>query len=106
MIKLKELVRRIINYHKSSGRIYGNHLPIYKNDAPICHNLEAALVYILEVSPEVYEDISNFVSKNFATISLKVLISNLDVILNDCPEELRESITFIKDLLKSALVDD
>lgn len=103
MITPKELSRRIINFYQSSRKVYGNHSPIYKNDAPICHNLESALRYIFEVSPEVYKDISNFGNDVFDAVKLKVLQSALDTILNNCLEEYKEPIMFIKDLLNSLL---
>ena len=103
MVTPKELSRRIANYQKSKGQVFGNHSPIYKNDAPICHNLEAGLEYILEISPETYKDISNFVVKTLEDVKLKMLISALDAILDNCLEEYKEPIIFIKDLLKSAL---
>ena len=102
MVTPKELSRRIINFYQTSGKIYGNHTPIYKNDAPICHNLESSLNYIFGISPDVYEKIVSFSDTVFNFVKTEAIRESLDMILENCPEEYKEPIKFIIDWLKSS----
>ena len=99
----QELARRLKNYQVTHDKIYHNNTPIYGNDAPIYDSIESELTYILDLSPETYEKIQNYICKAICEISKIAVQEEWDKIKEDCPEECRKCVENVASFLFDVL---
>lgn len=99
----QELVRRFKNYQAAHGEIYHNNTPIYGNDAPIYDSIESELTYILDLSPETYEQIQNYICNAKYTATGIAGQVAWEEIKEYCPENCREYIEAISSFLFDVL---
>ena len=95
----QELVRRFTNYRATHADIYHNNTPIYGNNVPIYDSMESELTYILNLSPETYEKIQNYICNAKYTATGIAGQTAWEEIKEYCPEDCREYIEAIGSFL-------